>query len=273
VRRHLQRPGRRLHGPAGEERLDPPVARRLLAGAPRGHPAADRGELPALRIVPEGQVPGAQGGLEVRPGRAGPERRQQARVVERPQPRQVRHRDGHPRRTVSRGRHSADDARAAPVWHHTGSHGRGPRQQLPDLGPVVREGDAIRDRAKPSRAKCHPVGEALAPRVADPRLWVVHDEAVAGQAACQDSGEHIRQGRVAPRRCRPNHALDRGGPAGRELVDDRLVAPAVPASYEEMMRSCGSARRVPFGRMPRSVRRPGPDARVGSKGARPVHFP
>lgn len=61
-------------------------------------------------------------------------------------------------------------------------------------------------------------------------LGVVDDKAVARQAARRDGRDHLGQGRVARWRRRSDHALDRGGPARRQLVGDGLVAPAVPAS-------------------------------------------
>ena len=67
------------HGAVGEDDLEPDddvldlaVAGGVLAGAPAGDPAADGGDVEALREVADAEaVPVLQLGLEVRPERAG----------------------------------------------------------------------------------------------------------------------------------------------------------------------------------------------------------
>ena len=69
VGRQVERARRRLDVAAGEQRLDPPRPDRLLAGRARRDPAADRRELPRLRVVPEREPGRAEGRLDRRAGR------------------------------------------------------------------------------------------------------------------------------------------------------------------------------------------------------------
>ena len=85
--RQVERSARRLEVTAGEESLDAPVAGRLLPGRASDHPAADRRALERLRVVSQGPAARREGGLQVRPDRAGTERREAARLVECPQAR------------------------------------------------------------------------------------------------------------------------------------------------------------------------------------------
>ncbi len=92
--RDFESAGRRLDPPAGEQPLDPAIARRLLAGRARCDPAAEGRVVEALRIVAEHEVFGAQLRFEVRarhPGLEGCKLRQRIEPDEPPKP---RHHDG-----------------------------------------------------------------------------------------------------------------------------------------------------------------------------------
>ena len=218
----------------------------MAAGA-GGDPAAERGELEALRIVPQRQPVRAQLRLERRPEHAGLDARRAAGAVDLQHPgepfeveRQRRGVAGADRRLDA-----ADDARAAAERHDRDVAARGPVEQVDDLGLAARKGDPVGHVRHVAQPHAQAVGIALA-------------EAV-GQAVVGPIGQHRREGRRGGDAGRTQGELGerrfgdrvRGVPAQQpdESVDGLplrrgqllvLVAPAPEAAHGQRRKRCGS---------------------------------
>ena len=235
VGRQVERPGRRHDAAAGEQRLDPAEADRLLAGRPGGDPAAERRALERLGEVAEGQAVRLERRLEGRPDRA---RRRTSRG------RSARRGSCSPAsrssaivsvgRSSSAGRRdAADDARPAA---ERDDRGAAPSRRAPAASPDVvvgrRVGDGIRHGPEPPGPERDPVGQALAAGVADAILRIVGQERRRPRAATP------ARPRRRPRAARPAGGrrrqadldLEQPPRLRRQLRGRALLAPAVPPS-------------------------------------------
>ena len=233
MRRQVERSARRLEVAAGEQVLDPAVAARLLAGRAGDDPAADRRRLERLRVVAERQAVR----LERRPRSPGP-------VVPAPKvaSRLVSSRSRRPavapRSTVMIGR-SEGRTVTPPTTLVPPPYGRSAApvrsasaNRSATAAGVGRSGDRIGHGAEPAAPQRDPVGQALAPGVADTRR--------AGPSSRRGSGARREAGTpattsssVASRGgvARPDERLEQVERARRQGRLDRLVAPPVPASH------------------------------------------
>ncbi len=220
--RQVEGAGRGLEPSAGEQRLDPAEAERALAGRAGDDPAAERRELPGLRLVTQHPAPGPERRLERRTGR------RRHRTSRGRSPRRTTRSPASRSRSTARigwsplaGRpRSAGDRPpttlvAAAVRHDRGVDLRGvPEQASADLVRRGRTTDPVRDAPEPAASKRDPVAEALATGVADPVLRIARRRA-RGLAGGRREPPRRRRPGSRPGCGRPDRRSPRGGPAPR----------------------------------------------------------
>ena len=167
----------RLHHAGGgdqagvfDEVVDVGVLHRVVATGARGDPAAERGELEALRKVPQRQAVRLELGFEFGPQRAGLDARSAAGAVDLQhavQPFEV-HRHRARVAGAHRGLDAAAHAAAAAIGHHRDIAAGRPVQQVDDGLLVVRVGHPVRRLGHVAQPHAREVGVALAVAVVEP---------------------------------------------------------------------------------------------------------
>jgi hypothetical protein len=146
------------------------VLRRVVAARARGNPAAQRGELEALREVPQGQAVRLELRLQLGPQRAGLDARGAAGAVHFQHPAQALHveRNRAGITAADGGFDAAAHAAAAAIGDHRDVVARRPVQQVDDGLLVIRIGHPVRRLGHVAQPHAREVSVALAVAVVEP---------------------------------------------------------------------------------------------------------
>ncbi len=188
------------------------------------------------------EAPRPQLGFQLRPGHTRAERRQLADAIQPPQLIHAPQVHGQHRLLARRRVDVTDNTRAAAIGDEARIDGRGVGQQFGHVGLALRVGHAIGEDRNAPAAQGHPVGQALATGVAQPVTRLGAHQRVGGQAAGRHSGQHFVRCRV-PRRCAAaDPFVQQGRRVGRQMIGNRVVAPAVPPAHGGYSSSVSVAR-------------------------------
>ena len=259
-RRDVEVPGGRGRAQPADQLVEAPVARRGLAGRPRGRAAADRHVLEALREVPERQPARAEQALELgaaqRPRRPARGRETRVDVLDGVQAREVERHDG---RRSRRARASTPPTTLVPPPKGTTATpgARAGLEHGAHLPVVGGQHDGVGRPVRLARAEADEVGVALAGGVEHARA--------RGRSRTPSVAHRRRAARGARRRPAPTPAGAR--PRARRAalgVAERAAEPLGAARRG----ACGGSASCPARPRPS----PQPHQRIGSAATGAVHL-